>query len=168
MRYTYLIAILLPFATRAEAPQSGDPATLQALLSEVRQLRLALERSTSVGARMQLAIARFQMQQERVNRVEGELQSVRAQIAGMAGNRERMTAAARQFEEQATQLADPVQRKQAEENKKMLAAEMDQQTLHEQQNRMRESELANQLQIEQGKLTDFSAQLDQLDKKLQQ
>src|SRR6266446_235177 len=43
---------------------SPEKATLQALLTEVRQLRFALERSTSVVPRIQLAFQRFQLQQD--------------------------------------------------------------------------------------------------------
>src|SRR6266550_121368 len=53
---------------------SSEKATLQALLTEVRQLRFALERSTSVVPRIQLAFQRFQLQQDRVDSLSKQLQ----------------------------------------------------------------------------------------------
>src|SRR6266446_7647209 len=60
---------------------SPERATLQALLTEVRQLRFALERSTSVVPRIQLAFQRLQLQQARVDRLSKQLEDSRTHTA---------------------------------------------------------------------------------------
>jgi hypothetical protein len=167
-----MAALFLPFAAFAQQPANNDPAangaTLQALLTEVRQLRVALERSTTVLPRLQLAIARYQMQQERVDRLDRELRTFRAQLASDSSSKDRMTASIKQFEDQASQTPDPAARSHIEEAAKAMKAELEQQTLREQSERTQEIEMSSLLKTEQGKLNDLSEQLNQLDRKMQQ
>src|SRR5690349_11206536 len=46
-------------------PAETDQRVLQTLLSEVRQLRAAIERSTLLGVRTQLAISQLQLQESK-------------------------------------------------------------------------------------------------------
>jgi hypothetical protein len=73
-------APLLLAGQQAGSPDAvaTDEATIQALLVEVRQLRISLERSTSLVPRIQLATQRFQLQQDRVDRLTKELRDFRA------------------------------------------------------------------------------------------
>ena len=57
-------------ASQQPAATPSETVLIQAMLAEIRELRLALERSTTIMPKMQLAIARVQMQQERVDRRE--------------------------------------------------------------------------------------------------
>ena len=53
---------------RAQAPAgSGSTDILPALVVEVRALRIALEQMTSAGPRIQLALGRLQLQEQRIN-----------------------------------------------------------------------------------------------------
>lgn len=158
-----LLAVL-PLA--AQQP-STEAATIQALLQEVRALRLTLERTSTLVPRLQLTIARFQMQQDRVERLDRELRTLRTQLSTDASGREHMVAALRQFEEQSRQSQDPGLRKQSEEAANGMRAELEQQTLREQQGRGQEADMALQLKVDQAKLNELSAQLDQLDKQMQ-
>jgi hypothetical protein len=49
--------------------QDTERQSVPALLSEVRQLRLAIERSTLLGTRMQISLQRIQMQEMRTARI---------------------------------------------------------------------------------------------------
>ena len=147
---------------------SAERATLQALLTEVRQLRFALERSTSVVPRIQLAFQRLQLQQDRVDRLSDQLQESRTHTAGTMDRKAHLVTALQQYENRISQEQDPTRRKGLESEMKGFTAELEQQTLHEQQEQAQELQLSGQLQTEQAKLNELSDQVNELDKKLQQ
>ncbi len=66
-------------AAQGPRPQEGD--VLTALLTEVRGLRAAMEQLGSAGPRVQLALGRLQLQEQRVNTMVRRLESVREAIA---------------------------------------------------------------------------------------
>jgi len=160
-------APLLAPAQQAGNELSSDKATIQALLVEVRQLRLALERSTSILPRVQLAAQRLQAQQDRVDRLSRELRNYRADSDSKPG-KEKLALALKQIESEMGQTQDAARRKEMENVSKSLAAEIEQVTFREQQDRAQEIELMSQLQSEQAKLRTLSDQLDALEKKLEE
>ena len=120
------------------ADATTDKATIQALLVEVRQLRLALERSSSLLPRVQLATLRFQAQQDLVDRLSKELRDLRSQIAQHAAEKDRTTAMVRQLENDLTQTSDPAHRKQLEETAKQMPIELERLASRERQDRAQE------------------------------
>ena len=63
--------------TRAQsAPEQPD--VLPALLSEVRGLRAAMEQMAVAGPRVQLALGRLQLQEQRINTLGRRLETVKA------------------------------------------------------------------------------------------
>src|SRR5580700_6027144 len=78
------IIFLAGLAALSAPAQTANPdnPTLQALLSEVRQLRLTVEKSVSIGPRMQLILQRAQSQDAKVARISERLDEVRRQVAG--------------------------------------------------------------------------------------
>jgi hypothetical protein len=162
-----LFFISLPAVPQQSATNASESALLQALLEEVRQLRIATERSSAIAPRMQLTIARFQMQQERVDRQERELEIVKNQLSTESMGRERLLATLRQYDEQARQSADPVVKKQFEDGASAARSELEQQSLREQAAQQQQATIMDRLATEQAKLTDLIRQLDKLDKALQ-
>ena len=164
--------IATPLAGNGQQPGSADAttekATIQALLAEVRQLRLALERSTSVGLRIQLGVQRIQLQQDRVNRLSKQYQDCHSTLTSIASNKSQMAADLKRGEAVVGQEQDPARRKQIEMELSHLSADLERLGVREQQEQAQEIQLASQLQAEQAKLNDLSDQLDALDKKLQQ
>ena len=161
----------VPLLTSAQQPgrvdAAGDQATIQALLVEVRQLRIALERSASLLPRLQLATQRIQAQQDRVDRLSRELRDFRNQMAQHTSERDRVADRLKQIESEAGQTQDLNRQKEMETAKKVLSPELVRHTAREQQDRAQEVELSSQLQVEQFKLNDLSDQLNALDKQLQ-
>ncbi len=133
---------------------------------EVRQLRLALERSTSLLPRMQLAANRVQSQQERIDRLSRELRDFHFQMAQHAADKERTASAIKQIETELGE-AEPAKRKDLEGVVKHLTLELEQKTAQDQQDRAQEIELMSQLQSEQAKLSALDDQLNRLEKMLQ-
>ena len=173
-KHRSLCSALLLFAAishsaSAQQPAGGsDAALIRALLAEVHALRVALEKSSVVGPRMQVALARYQMQQERVLRKERDLEVARNQIALENIGKDRMFAAARQYEDQARQASDPAAKKQFEDAANVARADIELQAQRDQQARAKESSVLGELQLEQAKLAELATQMDQLDKMLSQ
>src|SRR4051812_25348450 len=84
----YLTLLLLPLALSAQSAESDQRVT-QTLISEIQQLRQAIERSTLLNARTQLAISQFQMQEQTVARLTSQLNDAKNQGAAMSGQRAR-------------------------------------------------------------------------------
>jgi len=145
-----------------------DKATIQALLVEVRQLRLALERSTTVVPRFQLAAQRLQAQQDRVDRLSKEVRDLRSQIAQHGAEKDQTAATVRQLESELGQTQDPARRTDLQRATKQIPLELERLSARESQERTQEGELMSQLQSEQAKLNALNDQLDTLDKKLQE
>jgi chromosome segregation ATPase len=66
----------------AQGTRAQDPDVLGALLTEVRGLRQAMEQMASAGPRVQLALGRLQLQEQRVNTMLRRLETVREQLGG--------------------------------------------------------------------------------------
>jgi chromosome segregation ATPase len=73
--------------TPRQAPQED---VLPALLVEVRGLRAAMEQMASVGPRVQLALGRVQLQEQRVNNLLRRLEESRNHLAEAQRNYDRM------------------------------------------------------------------------------
>jgi predicted nucleic acid-binding Zn-ribbon protein len=69
-------------AAAAAAQGAREPDVLTALLTEVRGLRQAMEQMASAGPRVQLALGRLQLQEQRVNTMIRRLEGVRDSLVG--------------------------------------------------------------------------------------
>jgi hypothetical protein len=154
-------------ASGQQTDATTDKATIQALLMEVRQLRLALERSTSLVPRIQLAAQRLQAQQDRVDRLSKEVRDVRNSMAQQSTEKDRTAAIIKDVENQIGQTQDPAHRKELEGVLKQFPVELERLTARENQERAQEVELSSLLQTETAKLNALSDQFDAFDKKLQ-
>ena len=150
----------------AQAQQS-DASTIQTLIQEVRQLRIAIERSSTLGPRLQFTLARYQSQQDRVERLERDLRTLRAQLATESNRKEHIAGAIARLDEQARQTQDPASRKQLEFDAAGMRRELDAQSQRDQQGQIQEGEISGQLKTEQAKLAELFNQLEQLDRKMQ-
>src|SRR5262245_51272662 len=64
-----------------QSQQGDNGQTMQALLNEVRQLRLAIQRSNLNAYHAQVTFERVRMQQQRVDRLNEKLGQTREEIA---------------------------------------------------------------------------------------
>jgi predicted nucleic acid-binding Zn-ribbon protein len=166
MKRTFLLLCLV-FTARAQN-SSSDPPTLQALLAEVHQLRLALERSSQIAPRIQIAVERLKLQQDQVARTARLLEEIRhdmdARRSGLARTQQRLETIAAE----SGQATDPGKHRELDEASKMMKLESDQVEKSLQQMQAREGELASQLQSEQSRLTELNDRLDQIERVLNQ
>lgn len=146
--------------------QESDRQTLPTLLSEVRQLRLAIERSTLLGTRMQIALQRIQMQETRAARVSQDLDRLRREVAELQMAHSSAVARFKNEEEMLAQIANPVDRKASEAGLQRFKLELEAMATREQQARAREAELGIQAQNEQGRLTELNDKVNQMERAL--
>ena len=172
MKYLLQLAILALLSALAQAtPASAqtanpDSATMQALLSEVRQLRLTVEKSLSLAPRMQLLLQRAQLQDQKVARITQQLDEVRKQIGVETARQTSANDRLAKIEQDISNEADATRRKQLEDVRaslKMVAGNGPDQQL-----RARESEIANSLQTEQAILDEINGKLDTIERQLPQ
>ena len=147
------------------------PATMDTLLTEVRELRLAIERSTLLGARTQIAIQRLQIQGERVTQAEKQLDEARKGIAGYQQRRQQIAAELKDHESELQRAPNPDARRALEgriDGLKRALADM----TAEAPLRAREGELLSQFQNEQATFNRLQSDISQresiLDRAIQQ
>ena len=154
------------FTDSAAKAAQNDP-TLQALLSEVHELRVALQRSNLNTYHAQITIERMKLQQQRVDRLQGQLDEARNRLAGvrklLADNSEALKGAEMGLAEEPTTAG----RAERERSIQRFKAELEGLTQKEQQEQGYETQLNSQLQLEKVKLNELSERLDTLQRELE-
>ena len=160
------LLFIIPAMLGAQA-QTSSEATIQALLAEVRQLRLALERSAVVAPRIQVTLQRMQLQQDSVSRASRELEDLRAHMAKSAAEESGMSVQIKDTELSAAREQDPVRRKELEADVNAMKSLIEQQRIRDSQLRARENEMAGRLQTEQARLDELNNRLNTLEQMLE-
>ena len=160
------IAIGTAYSLKA-SPQSGQPQDpLPALLAEVHALRLAMEQSATVAPRVQLTLARLNIEEQRIALLASQLDQVRRELSGVALSIQALTERLPDVEKRLLTATDDLSRKQLEiehtETKRHLAS----QARLEQQLRAKENEATQTIASEQARWTDLNARLDELERLL--
>lgn len=78
-----LALCLVGFAGARAQTRAGSENIMPLLLEEVRGLRAAMEHMASTGARVQLALGRLQMQEQRLNNAIKRLEETRTRLTQM-------------------------------------------------------------------------------------
>jgi hypothetical protein len=157
MRITAAAFLLIAAGASAQT----DKTTVASLLEEVRQLRLALERSSMLAPKIQLTVQRLTLQEQKVARLSAQLDGVRREVAAQSAGAQRAAQAVSGIEQRMSTETDVVRRKQLEQElahvKSMATQPVDAQLL------ARESEVAGALQTERAitqELTDRLAAIE--------
>jgi hypothetical protein len=108
----FLAALLTSSFAVAQEPTGPQDATIQALLKEVHALRIALERGNQIGPKIQIALARMQLQEEQVRDATHQVQDIRERIGDIQNRRAEGTDRVKKSETQQAQAVDPNARKQ--------------------------------------------------------
>ncbi len=160
--------VLAAFLSVAGATQAqSDPQTLQALLTEVRQLRQALQALTVTAQRSQILVFRLQAQGTVVARAAQRVDDLRSRIASLQSERRNAQSQLKQMEEHLSSSRDLAERNRVEEMLTQLKAHFESLGVTEQDLLTRQSEAQEQLRIEQGKLGILEEQLNRLDRDLE-
>ena len=146
----------------------GDSQTLQALLSEVRQLRQDLQTTTIAAQRAQILIYRLQGQEAAVARASQRLDEARDKLARIQDERKHVATDVKQHEDFISNTENPpTERKEVEAVLPRLKTKLESLESEEQQWQAREIETEQRLRAEEIRLSDLRDQLDRLDKTLE-
>jgi chromosome segregation ATPase len=162
------VAVLIVLATTAggETPQQPNQDTLGALLVEVRGLRSAIEQMASVGPKIQLAMGRLQLQEQRINtlvrRADGLRDALTAAHKQAAELRDRFGNLQRALEDS----TEPLHRSNIEGQLPMIKQELARATAEIQRLQTEESEAAAQVSSEQARWAEINQRLEELDRAL--
>lgn len=162
------VAVLIVLATTAggETPQQPNQDTLGALLVEVRGLRGAIEQMASVGPRVQLAMGRLQLHEQRINTLVRRADVVRDALAAAhkrAGEmRDRIGNLQRALEDS----TDPLHRSNIEGELPVIKQDLARATAEIQRLQTEESEAAAQVSSEQARWAEINQRLEELDRAL--
>ena len=157
------LGLLLPAAARAQAP-AADP--IRELLTEVRALRIAMERSATVGARIQLLVARVQLQEQRIAELSRRSAAIRDEISKVEAVIATNTDALKR-NESAVERADSAEmRREIEGQVEYYKAQLRNPEKRRQGLLNEESLLSQQMAADQGRWSDVNNQLDELERSL--
>lgn len=155
--------LLLPAAARAQAPVA-DP--IRELLIEVRALRIAMERSATVGARIQLLVARVQLQEQRIAELSRRAAAVRDELSKIEAAIASTTDDVRRTEIAIERTNSPEMRREMEEQLEYHKAKLRNPEKRRQELLNEESLLSQQMAADQGRWSDVNNQLDDLERSL--
>jgi chromosome segregation ATPase len=173
------LALLWP-AHLAHAQQSAAPAPLaaeahldaqllRALLEEVRQLRLAVQKGSLSQHRSQLLLERIARQQDRVEGLNAEIEQVREQLQVLS-QPGRYDEELKGMEEAISRARNPQERARLEEAYDALKRSLEEQRQADQKElerqRERERALAARLQTEQARLAELQEQLEAIEREM--
>ena len=146
----------------------SEPQTLQALLFEVRQLRLDLQTTTIAVQRAQILLYRSQGQEAAVVRASQRLDGARERLAAIQDQREHVAADVKRQEDFLSNTENPpAQRKEIEDGLPPQKTRLESLKNEAQQRQTQEIEAEQQLRAEEVRLSDLRDQLDRLDKALE-
>ncbi len=160
-RFFFLLFAVIPGVLSAQTTGTEKP-TLQALLAEVRELRLAIERSTLLGTRTQLAVSQLQLQEANAARAAQRLSEVKGQsaqdrITHLTENIKNAEAARTLAQQPGADLKSEI---------KSMKAELEFLTGQEQQRMARENEAAGQLQAAQNLVNESRSRIAEMERAL--
>jgi chromosome segregation ATPase len=166
LRAILLLTVSLVAVPSSAVAQARTDDPIRELLSEVRLLRQALERAATTGTRIQLLVARVQLQEQRVGDLSRRLDGARSELRDL----ERVLAPTGQevesFEEKAAQSTDPQERRGAEQHAARMKVQLAGMERRRQELTNDDAMLSQQLSTEQNRLADFNERLEQLEQSL--
>lgn len=163
----YLPLFFLTAAAWGQAADS-DSHLLQSLLTEVQQLRVAIERSTLLGTRTQLVISKLQMQETRVSQLSRELANLREESPNIAMEKARISEDLKRAEEARTspQFASPDAHSDLESRIRQMKLAIEDAAAKEARRNAREGELAAQFQAAQAEVADSRNRIAEMERAL--
>ena len=145
----------------AESTQGDRDQTLKQLLTEVRELRLAVQRATVSNTRFQMLIERVRVGQGQVDSLSRQLVSVRSQLTKLKAEKVELAPHMKDLEDRLGQSSGDEHAK-IERTLKEFKSWLESKAAEEQQQIEAEADLSMRLQVEQSKLNELNSQLDAL------
>ena len=151
-------------ATPQAAQRSTDPMT--ALLAEVRELRIAMQQNAMLAPRIQLTLARLNIEEQRIAQLASQLDQVRLELNAASLETQKLSDQVAEVDKVLQTTTDEKVRKSYEYEQIVLKQKLAAQGRVEQQLRSRENDAAQALSTEQARWIDLNARLDALEQLL--
>lgn len=161
-----LVSVALLRGSADTRAQATPPDVLPALLVEVRGLRAAMEQMASAGPRVQLALGRLQLQEQRVNTLVRRLEEIRTALAQGRRGLDSMTERLEHVNRMSRESTETEVRRESEVELKALKGEVTRATLEIQRLQNDEATVAQDVSAEQGRWTEFNQRLEELERSL--
>ena len=157
-----IVAAIAVTATRAQE----QPGILPSLLVEVRGLRAAIEQMASAGPRVQLALGRLQLQEQRLNTLIVKLDGIREKLASNQRHASQRQLQMSQMETAIKDAPNAEEREQANHMLVMLKGEITDAQTEVQRLTVEEATTAAEISSEQNRWNDFNQRLEELERAL--
>jgi chromosome segregation ATPase len=159
-----LVAVRDPLSAQGS---QGNSDVLTALLAEVRGLRAAMEQMASAGPRVQLAMGRLQLQEQRVNTALRKLDDLHSRRTDAEQELAQLRNQVARTQEMIDHAAiDSPERQAADMQLKMLKDATSVRTTDLQRLAAEEADASAAVAAEQGRWTDINQKLEELERAL--
>ena len=159
-------AALVAWSREGRAQATTPPDVLQALLVEVRGLRQAMEQMASAGPRVQLALGRLQLQEQRVNTLSRRLEDLKTKIAEANNGMEEASEQLTTFERMAKETPEFDKRKEIEAMLDGFKRQVTRTSAEIQRLQNEESIVGQDISTEQARWSEINQRLEELERSL--
>jgi hypothetical protein len=163
VRLVLFLSFSLALAGQTPAP---DQQLTQTLISEIQQLRMAIERSTLLNARTQLAVSQLQLQEQSVARLTSQMDGIRTQAPWSTMMKARAAEGIKDLEQRRATTSDPKIQQQIEAEIKEAKFQLEQAASMETTRLAREGEISLQLQQAQSQIADSRSRIAEMERAL--
>jgi transketolase len=150
---------------RAQQPSTSSDV-MTALLQEVHGLRMAMEQSAAITPRVQLTLARLNIEEQRIAQLGAQLDRARQDLTNQSLELRRMSDDLPDAERRLQTTADDRLRRELEVGVADLKRRLKLQTAAEEAARARENDAMQALTTEQNRWIELNARLDELERLL--
>jgi predicted nucleic acid-binding Zn-ribbon protein len=150
--------------TKPTTPMAAvsETATLQALLKEVQQIRASIPRANLNTFHADITLNRIRMQKETIDRLTTRLDETTVLIKKLQEESQENLLIRKTLEQRLQNTYDPVQRAGLEYAIEQLKLKVNAASLHIQELNNQIYKLTNQINLEQGRMTELNNRLDQV------
>ncbi|MEO6238967.1 MAG: hypothetical protein ABIQ52_18380 [Vicinamibacterales bacterium] len=170
-----VIAVLFIVASSAASAQSspdvqaGGSVAAGPLLAEVQALREDIQRFAGASIRVQMLVARLQLQEQRINALAAQLTEVRQRATANVGQQADLSVSVKRLSEIVSNPPAEIPLEEMTDLRRMLPqkqAELRRVQAEGERLTAQEADLVSQGSAEQGRWLEFNARLDDLEKSL--
>jgi chromosome segregation ATPase len=165
LRATFLFLSLCSFSPSSQSTES-QTRTMEAILSEIRQLRQDLQVAAASTRKAQIVIYRLHVQADVLERATERLENTKGELAQLDSQKKSLTEQIRQLEEMKDRPENEQRRKQFEDYLTNSKANLEAVGPREQELQAKQIELEADLRMEQAKWDRLQSELDRLENSL--
>jgi chromosome segregation ATPase len=161
-----VLAVILLFVIVPTLPAQTSPGSMRELIDEVRALRTAVEQSVTLGTRAQMVVARIQLQEQRIADLSRRASALKADLKSADLEVSEYTNRLEAFEADISAMPSGEARQKTEEELARSRRRLEILERHRQSLTNDEATVMQQIATEQGRWTDATNELADLERLL--